>query len=103
VSVKKNTTDRFNLSGVYKLQCKECPSRYIGQTGRTFKTRYKEHIRDIQNDGQYSKCAQHIIDTGHEYDTMENTMKILRTERKGQMLNAYENSIYMKPLNKVHN
>jgi hypothetical protein len=45
--VKKNTTDRFNLRGVYQLQYKECSSRYIGQTGRTFKTRYKEHIRDV--------------------------------------------------------
>jgi hypothetical protein len=57
------------------------PSRYIDQTGRTLKTRYKEHIRDIKNDGQYSKFGQHITDTGHEYDTMENTMNILRIEK----------------------
>jgi hypothetical protein len=88
--VKKNTTDRFNLNGLYLLQCKECPSRYIGQTGWMFKTGYKEHIRDIQSNGQYSKFTQHVIDTGHEYNTMENTMKISCIEKKGQMLNAYE-------------
>jgi hypothetical protein len=77
--VKKNTTDRFNLSGVYQLQCKECPSRYIGQADRTFKTRYKERIRDTRykNNGRNSKFAQNIRDTGNDYDTMENTMKIL--------------------------
>jgi hypothetical protein len=25
-----------------------CPMKYIGQTGRPFNTRYKEHIRDIK-------------------------------------------------------
>jgi hypothetical protein len=88
--VKKNTTGRFNLSGVYQLQCGECRSRYIGQTGWTFKTRFKEHIRDIKNNGQYSKFAQHIIDAGHEHDIMENTMRILHIEKKGQMLNGYK-------------
>jgi hypothetical protein len=85
---RHNTVDNFNLSGVYQLQCRECPCRYIGQTGWTFKTRVKEHIRDIKNNGQYPKCAQHVIDTGHKYDTMENTMKILHTQKKDQMLNA---------------
>jgi hypothetical protein len=48
---KRSTTDKYNLSGVYQLQCTECPRKYIGQRGRTFKTRYKEHIRDIKNNG----------------------------------------------------
>jgi hypothetical protein len=43
----------------------------IGQTGWTFKIRFKEHIRDIKNNRQNSKFGQYIIDIGHEYDTME--------------------------------
>jgi hypothetical protein len=43
-----------------------------------------------KNNDQYSKFAQHIIDTGHKYDTMGNTMKLLHIEEHGKMLNAYE-------------
>lgn len=80
----------YNLSGVYQVQCNECPPRYIGQSGRTFKARFKEHVGDTKNNGLYSKFAQHIIDAGHEYDTIERTMKILHIEKKIQTLNAYE-------------
>jgi hypothetical protein len=33
-------TDMYNQCGVYQLKCNDCPLKYIGQTGRTFKTRY---------------------------------------------------------------
>jgi hypothetical protein len=42
------TTDSIcNNSGIYQLNCLECPKEYTGQTGRTFNTRYKEHIHAI--------------------------------------------------------
>jgi hypothetical protein len=81
---------KYNQSGVYQLQCANCPQKYVGQTGQTFKTIFKEHTRDIKNDGQNSKFTQHILDTGHEYETTEKTMKILHIEKKGQMLETYE-------------
>jgi hypothetical protein len=44
------TTDNiYNNIGIYQLICLEYPKNYIGQTGRTFKTRYKEHIHAIRN------------------------------------------------------
>jgi hypothetical protein len=81
---------QYSDVGVYLLQCTQCPQRYIGQTGRAFKTRYEDHIRDIKNIGQCSKFAQHIIEAGHEYDTIEKIMKILHTEEKSQIFNTYE-------------
>lgn len=36
--------ERYQKSGVYKLTCDSCPSFYIGQTGRSFRTRFKEHM-----------------------------------------------------------
>jgi hypothetical protein len=30
----------YNGSGVYQQNCKVCPPTYLGQTGRTFRTRY---------------------------------------------------------------
>jgi hypothetical protein len=31
------------------MKCLDCPLKYIGQTGRTFHTKYKEHIQTIRN------------------------------------------------------
>jgi hypothetical protein len=68
LEIKRNATknDKYNLSGVYELQCTECPRKYIGKMGRILKARYKEHIRDIKNNGQYSKFAQHVVENGHQ-------------------------------------
>jgi hypothetical protein len=30
------------------MACKDCALKYIGQTRHTFRTRYKEHIREIK-------------------------------------------------------
>jgi hypothetical protein len=65
--------------------------KYVGQTGRTFRTRYNEHIREIQTNGKTSKYAQHILNTTHNYDAMHKAMKILHVEKKGKMLDTLEN------------
>ena len=31
-------------TGLYKLQCNDCPMLYIFQTGRSFQTRYTDHV-----------------------------------------------------------
>jgi ribosomal protein L35 len=31
--IKRRTTNKYNLSGVYQVHCAECPCKYIGQTG----------------------------------------------------------------------
>jgi hypothetical protein len=41
--------DKFDTCGIYKLNCRSCDGSYIGQTGRNFKTRFKEHVNDIKN------------------------------------------------------
>jgi hypothetical protein len=50
--IKSRTTDKYNLCGVYQMNCRDCELKYIGQTGRAFRTRYKEHIREIKTNGQ---------------------------------------------------
>jgi hypothetical protein len=89
VNAKEKMTNKYNVCGVYQMGCKDCDLKYVGQTGCTFRTRYKEHIREIKTNGQKSKFAQHILDTTHNYDTIEITMAILHIE-KGRMLNALE-------------
>jgi hypothetical protein len=58
------TTDNiYNNSGIYHLNCLECSEKYIGQTGRTFKTRYTEHIHAMRNNRPDTGYSQHILDT----------------------------------------
>jgi hypothetical protein len=55
----------------------------MGQTGRNFKTRYKEHIQDVRNNKRKTGFSHHIVDTGHAYDNIESTLQILNTHGKG--------------------
>jgi hypothetical protein len=59
------------------MKCGECPLRYVGQMGHTFKVRHKEHIWDIEMNGHNLKFAQHTLDTGHAYGMIGQTTKVL--------------------------
>jgi hypothetical protein len=67
-----------------------CPMKYIGQTGRSFNTRYKEHIRDIKNNNSKSGYSNHILNTGHSYGNVTDALEIIKIERKGKHLNTLE-------------
>jgi hypothetical protein len=51
---KNPLADIYNMSGIYQLQCRECPLIYVGQTGCTFKARYREHINAIKTNNTKS-------------------------------------------------
>jgi hypothetical protein len=57
--------------------------QYVGQTGRSCLTRYKEHIRAIKYEKDSSGYAQHISNTGHSHGKMEDIMEIIKAENKG--------------------
>jgi hypothetical protein len=82
--------NQYDERGVYELKCQDCSGVYIGQPGRTFRVTYKEHIQDIKSNKSKTGFSQHILNTEHAYNTMENTMKILNLQEKGQYLNALE-------------
>jgi len=64
--------------------------KYIGQTGRPFKTRFQEHLRDFKYNNRKSKFAQHLLDTQHSMDEMENIMDVIHITNKGRMMNTIE-------------
>jgi hypothetical protein len=66
------------------------PMKYIAQTGRTFNTRYIEHIHDIRSNNSNSGYSNHILNAGHAYGTMMDTIDIITTRRKGKHLNTLE-------------
>jgi hypothetical protein len=87
---KNHDSDKYNRSGIYEIKCNSCQLKYIGQTCRNFRTCYKEHIQAIHTNTTTSRYAQHILDTGHAYGTIEDTLSILYHEKKGPLMNALE-------------
>ena len=63
-------------------KCNDCPNYYIGQTGRSFKTWYTEHIQ--------SNFAEHIFNTHHTYTDTETNLEILHILPKCPKLNTTE-------------
>jgi translation initiation factor 2 beta subunit (eIF-2beta)/eIF-5 len=50
--------EEYSKSGIYKLKCKSYDKIYIGQKGRTFRTRCKEHVRAVSYNGVNSIFAK---------------------------------------------
>jgi hypothetical protein len=61
----------------------------VGQTGRKFSIRYKQHIHDIRNNSN-SGYSNNILDTGYTYGTATDIMDVIRTGRKGRHLKTLE-------------
>ena len=53
---------------VYKIPCKDCSWNYIGETGRCFQTRKKEHQRNLKNYAKGSNVANHAWKNNHTID-----------------------------------
>ena len=63
----KDKINPLQQSGVYKIPC-SCGTSYIGQTGRTFEERIKEHITDTNHNrivksalAEHSSKSKHLI------------------------------------------
>jgi hypothetical protein len=74
------------MSGIYKLTCNTCQMSYIGQTNRSLKQRYQEHIRYIRHNEPQSAYALHILNNMHEYSPINNTMTLLKHIKKSLLL-----------------
>jgi len=57
---KPQTLDKYNRSRAYKLTCPDCNKVYVGQMGRNFAQRYKEHKNAFRSNSNTSKCAKHV-------------------------------------------
>jgi hypothetical protein len=79
---KQNITDKYEKPGAYKSKCIDCPRQYIGQTGRNFKRRYREHIRYIRNNRNTSGYVQHILETGHAFGRMSGIVEVIKIKQK---------------------
>jgi hypothetical protein len=64
---KNPTRDPYSQSGAYKLTCPDCNRAYVGQTGRQFSIRYKEHKTAFRNNNQNNSFAKHLNDSAHSF------------------------------------
>jgi hypothetical protein len=74
------------------MKCLDCSLKYIGQTGRAFNNRYKEHIKKL---GKII-VIQDTQTTGHKYGIITNAKAIMRTHRKENTYTHSANTIYTR-------
>ena len=101
---KKNHTNNnfLDRTGVYKISCDSCDKIYIGQTGRSFRKRFNDHISKTQNinstqqlEKVNTKYGLHLINNNHDYtdDKINNIHKNLKPIyfcNKGKFLDTLE-------------
>jgi hypothetical protein len=49
--------NKYDKSGIHRLTYMDCSLQYLGQTGRSFKTRFNKHIREIKYNKDTSTYA----------------------------------------------
>ncbi len=52
---------------IYQFPCKECNSKYVGETGKTPKTRMKQHKAAVRNRYTSYLATVHSLDRGHQF------------------------------------
>jgi hypothetical protein len=82
--------NKFDGSGVHQLICPNCKMKYMGQTGRSFHTRFAEHFRDFKYANHKSKFAQHLLENNHSIGPIDSIMEVLHTTRKGKLMDTLE-------------
>ena len=73
---RRNNLEKAGV--VYKIECKECESNYVGETGRCLQDRINEHKKDVRKKNERSNIYQHVRNTGHEFKFEE--VKVLDEE-----------------------
>jgi hypothetical protein len=95
-------SDKYEASGVYQLTCLVRHKHYVGQTGGSFCSRFKQHTQDYQHGNHRSNFAKHLMDCQHILYPIEDSMSILHISSKGQMLNTLERfHIYKETMNQT--
>ena len=86
---KPQTRDKYSRSDTYKLTCPDC-NAYVGQTGRCFTQRFKEHRNAFKSSRKTSNYAKHALEHSCPFGTIQETMQILQYQAKGTHLNTVE-------------
>ena len=64
---------------VYQISCRDCNAVYVGETGRSVRTRKREHANAVKTfNTKKSALSQHVMDFDHKIDW--DNVKILKSE-----------------------
>ena len=92
IKLGKDRLEKNDCSNiVYKVDCKNCPSSYVGQSRRKLLYRVNEHTRDVKKLSKNSSLATHVNNTNHTID-FEN-IKIIDSEK------SYKKRLFSEMLN----
>lgn len=83
-------TPIYDKCGVYKINCTDCQSYYIGQTSRSFKKRFKEHLPRKTTTPQTSNFAEHLVNQNHSYTNINSNMEVLHFSKDRLIRNTLE-------------
>ena len=54
---------------VYQISCRDCNAVYVGETGRSVRTRKREHTDAVKTfNTKKSALSQHVMDFDHRID-----------------------------------
>jgi hypothetical protein len=87
---KQTHFDKYSASGVYKLICPDCGRAYVGQTGRSFSVKYKEHHLSYRTNNTNSSYAQHLLENSHTFASIDKALHILEFQKKSTHMNTLE-------------
>ena len=81
------------INVVYKIPCTNCSWCYIGETGRAFNTRKKEHLRNIKTAAKGSRIAYHAWSNNHVIDFENASIIDKGTFRTRKTLEAWHTKV----------
>ena len=94
----KDKIPRDKASGVvYKIECSNCPESYVGETGREYKARKKEHKADVDKHSkvQYTRAVRKTSQS--EYNRSDIADHV---NRKNHVMNWDKDNILAKESDK---
>lgn len=71
-------------NGIYTIKCTDCDKQYLGQTERSFRTRFKEYEQQNQN----SKFSVHLQVCRHSIGRIDEIMEVVQDVSKGTFMNV---------------
>src|SRR5436189_1314918 len=100
LSNNKEKLQKLKQNGIYKINCCDWDAIYIGQCGRSFKQRIKEHIQSIEKQNFTTGFSEHCINQKHNF---KGEFEILHIVDKGGRMNIFENLEIRKVVNSKKN
>ena len=77
-------------SGIYRLTWPDCQMKYVGQTRRSFRTKFQEYYRNFRHNNAKSNFATHFLENQHSLGIINDIMNILHITKRGRAMDTIE-------------